>query len=102
MAVRSLFELSRQSLEQCLRRYVSIEPEAFIVSFTRALRAGVLRRAVSLLSRFAASVFRATITPQSSGGKVVFGIANASVVAFSAHRPKDALKKRPNFGLHDS
>ncbi len=95
----SIFARSRSPVEHSLCRYVSIEFAAFTVRLTRSLRAGVLRRAVSLWSRFAASVFRATITPQSSGGKVVFGIANASVVAFSAQRPNPSVERTSNSGL---
>jgi hypothetical protein len=68
-AVGSVFNLSRSFVEHRLRGCVGLELVAFIVRFTRALRANVLRRAFSSLSRLRGSVALGfTIAPLPIGG----------------------------------
>jgi len=69
------------------------------VSLTRALRAGVLRRAVSSFSRSAASpVLSCTITPRQSEGTVLSVIASSKTVAFREQRPNPSIERTYNSG----
>jgi hypothetical protein len=69
------------------------------VSLTRALRAGVLRRAVSSFSRCAASlVLGPTITPHQSHSGVGAAVASNNTVAFREQRPNPSIERTYNSG----
>jgi len=69
------------------------------VSLTRALRAGVLRRAVSSWGRCAASpVLSCTITPRQSEGTVLSVIASSKAVALREQRPNPSIERTYNSG----
>jgi len=66
---------------------------------TRALRTGVLRRAVSLLSRSAATpVLGPTIACRQSEGTVVSVIASSKAVALHDLRPNPSIERTYNSG----
>ena len=69
------------------------------VSLTRALRAGVLRRAVSSFSRCAASlVLGPTITPHQSQSGFGAAVASNNTVAFREQRPNPSIERTYNSG----
>jgi hypothetical protein len=76
----------------CLAGHTSVSP-------TRALRAGVLRRAVSSFSRCAASlVLSCTITPRQSQGKVRGVVASNWAWVFNRQRPNPSIERTYNSG----
>jgi len=87
-AVGSWCELSRSFVDRCLRCRVGVELVAFMVRFTRSLRANVLRRAISSLSRLRGSAALGfTIAPCQSEGAVVNLVASYRFVVYAKQRP---------------
>ena len=97
--VGSVSEHSLPFVEQCLRCCLGMQLVAFMVRFTRALRANVLRRAVSSLSRLrGGAVLGSTIASHQSQGAVLGVVANSRVIFRVRQRPNPSVERTANGG----